>query len=116
MKRILLGGIAAGVVAGAMLGMGGAHADPGSGFAHYGYRGDRDAWSYRDELRYVGLNHEDARNANDLAWRLCNERAQGYSEYQVAAHLDVSPDGYTVQQEVAMVAGAEYHFCPMYLT
>ena len=89
-----------------------AHAD--STFAHYGYEGDYNAWAYRDELRYVGLLHEDIYNARSLSARLCGERAEGYTEYQVGVHLDQSPDGYTIAQEVAMVAGAEWHFCPEY--
>ena len=89
-----------------------AHAD--STFAHYGYEGDYNAWAYRDELRYVGLLHEDIYNARSLSARLCGERAEGYTEYQVGVHLDQSPDGYTTAQEVAMVAGAEWHFCPEY--
>jgi hypothetical protein len=35
-------------------------------------------------------------------------------QQQVAAQADASPDGYTIAQEVAMVNGAEWHFCPEY--
>jgi hypothetical protein len=111
-KKVLGGGMLAAVAVGVVVAT---PASADSTFAHYGHKGDYDAFAYRDELRYVGINHEDAHNAGDLAGRLCNERAEGYSEYQVAYHLDQSPDGYTTAQEVAMVAGAEYHFCPQYL-
>jgi hypothetical protein len=89
------------------------HADPGD-FASYGSKGDYSAFAFRNELRYVGLYHEDEHNAADLAGRLCAERADGYTERQVMRHLENNPDDYTVNQIVAMVLGAEWHFCPDY--
>jgi hypothetical protein len=101
---ITAGGVGLGTIAPA-------HADD---FAHYGYMGDHDPFSYRDELRMAGLNHEDVHNAHDLAGRLCGERAEGYTQRQVLNHLEASPDDYTVHQDVAMLGGAEYHFCPQF--
>jgi hypothetical protein len=113
MKTRIKVALTAPVIAGLFGGLGTiakAHAD--EEFANYGYQGDHSAIAYRDELRYVGLHHEDVRNARDLAGRLCGEFAEGYNTSQVFDHLDRSPDGYTTTQEVAMVDGALYHFCP----
>jgi hypothetical protein len=110
-KKILAGIVAAGAVMCAVPGT--AHADVPD-FAIYGYQGDHDPFAYRDELRVAGLNHEDVDNARNLSGRLCGERAEGYTQRQVIWHLDQSPDGYTVHQEVAMLGGAEFHFCPQY--
>jgi Protein of unknown function (DUF732) len=82
--------------------------------ATIGERGDHSAINYRDELRYAGINHEDQWNAADLGSRLCEERYEGYTRRQVERHLSYSPDDYTTEQIVAMVMGAEFHFCPEY--
>ena len=70
--------------------------------------------SYRDELRYTGLYHEDVANAYSLASRVCGKRAMGYNEEQLIRGLEYSADQYTSEQAVVIVSGAEYHFCPAY--
>jgi hypothetical protein len=113
-KIVLAAPLIAGLVGGLGLGtIGTAHADS-EDFAIYGYKGDGDPFAYRDELRMAGLNHEDVHNARDLSGRLCAERALGYTQRQVLWHLEQSPDGYTVHQQVAMLGGAEFHFCPSF--
>jgi hypothetical protein len=110
MKKTIVGGIAAGTV---VLGI--AMASPaGATPSVIGDRGDHSAINYRDELRYSGLHHEDQWNAADLGSRLCSERYEGYSRRQVERELFYSPDDYTNEQIVAMVMGAEWHFCPEY--
>jgi hypothetical protein len=110
MRRVILGGLAAGMVS-----LGIAMASPaGATIATIGAQGDHSAVNYRDELRYAGLRHEDQWNAADLGSRLCAERYEGYSRRQVERELAYSPDDYTAEQIIAMVMGAEWHFCPEY--
>jgi hypothetical protein len=43
---------------------------------------------------YDWFNADDVRVGDVLSSaRLCGERAKGYTEYQVAVHLDQSPEG-----------------------
>jgi hypothetical protein len=114
-KKIILGGIAAAVIItgsafAGLFGSGTAHATA----AAIGREGDFDPYNYRDELRYTGLYHEDVTNAYSLATRICGKRAMGYSSGQLMDGFIYSPDQYTVEQAVAIVRGAEWHFCPAY--
>lgn len=101
------------IVAGMAVGVGLA-SSANATIAVIGSRGDHDPYNYRDELRYTGLYHEDAPNAESLASRVCGKRAMSYNEEQLVSGL-IGPDPlYTSEQAVMIVSGAEYHFCPDY--
>jgi hypothetical protein len=110
MKKMIVGCLAAGAVALSVAAAGPA----GATLATIGGRGDHSAVNYRDELRYAGIAHEDAVNAADLGSRLCAKRYEDYSERQLIRQLDGPDTPYTVEEAVAMVTGAEWHFCPEY--
>jgi hypothetical protein len=79
-----------------------------------GQRGDMNPYNYRDELRVVGLYHEDVNNAASLGPRICAQRAMGYTEIRLIDSL-IGPDPlYSVVQSFQIVEGAEWHFCPGY--
>jgi hypothetical protein len=110
MKKMIMGCIAA-----AALAAGIATAIPANAIPSViGDEGDYSALNYRDELRYSGLYHEDVSNATELGPRICRQRAEGYSSSWLEDGLIYSPDRYTVEQAVAIVRGAEWHFCPVY--
>ncbi|HEY4796638.1 MAG TPA: DUF732 domain-containing protein [Mycobacterium sp.] len=101
------------IVAGMAVGVGLA-SSANATIAIIGSRGDHDLYNYRDELRYTGLYHEDATNAESLESRVCGRRAMSYTEEQLVRGLEGPDPLYTSEQAVMIVEGAEYHFCPTY--
>jgi hypothetical protein len=95
----------------AAVGAGPARAD----IAVIGSEGDWNAYHYRDELRYAGLLHEDVDNAASLGPRVCRQLAMGYTGDQVMRSLDPDSSYYTIEQDVVIVRGAAFHFCPAHL-
>jgi hypothetical protein len=112
-KKIMVGGVAAAAIAAAGIVAAG---PAGATAAVIGGAGDHSAPNYRDELRYAGISHEDAVNAADLGSRLCAKRYVGYSEEQLILDLAGPGTPYNTEESVAMVLGAEFHFCPGYLS
>jgi hypothetical protein len=108
MKKMTIGGLAAVAIAGVIATAGTAHATG----AVIDDKGDYDPYNFRDELRYAGIVHEDVNNAAELGPRICRQRAEGYSSSWLEDDL-ISND-YTVEQAVAIVRGAEWHFCSTY--
>jgi hypothetical protein len=103
-SALIVGGMAGGV----LLAAGPASATG----AVIGDEGDYNPDNFRDELRYAGIYHEDVSNASELGPRICRQRAQGFSSSWLEDDL-ISND-YAVEQAVAIVRGAEWHFCPRY--
>ena len=79
-----------------------------------GREGDMSPYNYRDELRYAGLLHEDADNAAMLGRRICGQKDMGYTARKITWLLDPDDTYYTGEQDVVLVRGAEFHFCPVY--
>jgi hypothetical protein len=107
MKKKIFGGI----VAAAIAAVGIAAAGPaGATVAVIGAEGDHSAVYYAAELQYAGMN-EYTWQAASLGPNVCEQRSEGYSERQLIRLWD-GPT--TAEQSVAIVDGAEFHFCPGY--
>lgn len=81
--------------------------------ATIGERGDMSAVNYRDELGYANIR-EYTWQAQTLGPSVCSYREQGYTEDALIGAEEGAPGYYKVEQSVAIVMGAEWHFCPEY--
>jgi hypothetical protein len=73
--------------------------------------GDHDATAYARELNAVGFTYSPS-DVVYLASTVCHQRSTGLSEQDIIG----APRGRGVQMALAMVLGAEFHFCPAYAT
>ncbi len=110
-KKALLGGVAAGMVAGAALGIGGAHADPTLEMPSW-MGGDHDPYPLvaamkRWDPTASGMTTTQARN-NAVIY--CSLRHDGHSEAWVVEQMG---DGDEATFRPVLYA-AEQHFCPQY--
>ena len=109
MKKTILGGLAAGAVA-----LGLAVAAPGQSNAAwntYGYEGDRSGVAYNAQLvEDAGAMTGTPSKASSLAGTVCEMR-MSHSRNDM---LRVLEPEYGMKPSIAVVMGAEYHFCPAY--
>lgn len=85
--------------------------DPGSSPYGGGYIGDRDAYSYWNELDELGTGFS-VSQAKDFGVTMCQALSNGMSEGQLVS-IGVQ-DGLPGGAVRLAVHGAEYHFCPTY--
>lgn len=114
-KKLIVGGVVAGglmlTAAGLVVGAGVARADVDGGVYGGGSMGDRDAYSFWNQLDGIGMTGTVA-DAQHLAATVCTNLVAGVSEGRLVS-LAV---GGTIDSGVARLAvhGAEFHFCPTY--
>ena len=108
-RKLVIGGV---VAAAAMLLM--AACVLFAGLAHASSEGDRDASAYAAELAIAGLPAP-AYSAQRLAGTICERRSEGISESAAIAYMEAPPPPIASHhQAMAIVMGAEWHFCPAY--
>jgi hypothetical protein len=93
----------------------------------YGTKGDRSVNAYLAELNYQGIRVS-VDYANGMAGDVCRARSQGITEYDLLVYLTAQaphqqvgplptlsiPTQQSSDSAVAVVYGAEYHFCPQF--
>lgn len=86
----------------------------GAGLAKADTRGDMNAYAYLSEINSSGMSGS-VFSARNLASTVCEKRAEGITESEAISYMEAPPPPIaTHHQEVAMVLGAEWHFCPSY--
>jgi hypothetical protein len=113
-RRLIIGGLVAVatmlLAAGLIIGVGIAKAEP----YHYGSPGDHDATAYGYELSAAGVVGGTPSKAGSLAATICQARAAGHSEHEMVDYAEQFP--MSRASAIAVVTGAEYHFCVLYAT
>jgi hypothetical protein len=113
-RRLIVGGVvAAGLMltaAGLVVAAGIARADVDGAVYGGGSMGDRDAYSFWNQLDEY--SHVTVATAQDVATTTCRMRADGQSEGRVVNAMAAVG----IDSDVARLAvhGAEFHFCPTY--
>jgi hypothetical protein len=115
MKKIIVGGLAAGAVALGIAAAAPANADigfdPGSSMYGGGSMGDHDKYAYWNMMDQYGKNLT-PETAEYFATQACRALNAGASEGQVVHIAEQSGmPGYIAR---LAVRGAEYHYCPSY--
>jgi hypothetical protein len=112
MMKMIVGGLAALTIAGGIVAAAPAHADT------QGTLNDKDGISYTVELEVAGYIPEVPPNTGlpdrntSMAYSVCTARGLGYSEDRIRRNYRNA--GASIDAAIAIVNGAEFHFCPGY--